>query len=194
MRSAGFGSSGFVAGLLVLALCGNARSQGEGHEHHGIANNTCPLIVAGMHEMHVAAYHATTGMLDELCREIPSTGKISITLDAIDNAIREMTTEIKVVAGDGTAPDPVVLKHVPETHYPSGVASFTVDLESPGKYALLVTLRQGAMEMSGKHVLTVAHPLAKWLYAPIGAAIVLVGAAAAYFWSERRKKLVPKNG
>jgi hypothetical protein len=149
-------------------------------------------MAGGMHEMHVSAYHASTGLFDELCMDIPGTGKVSITLDAVDNAIRDMTTEIKVVKEDGTGAEPVALAYLPPTRYPSGVATFTVDLDAPGKYALLVTLREGAMEMSGKHVLTVAHPLAKWLYVPVGAGFVLVGAAAAYFWSERRKKLAPK--
>jgi hypothetical protein len=181
-----------VAGIAALALGGQAQAQGSGHEHHGNPNNTCPLMAGGMHEMHVSAYHASTGLFDELCMDIPGTGKVSITLDAVDNAIRDMTTEIKVVKEDGTGAEPVALAYLPPTRYPSGVATFTVDLDAPGKYALLVTLREGAMEMSGKHVLTVAHPLAKWLYVPVGAGFVLVGAAAAYFWSERRKKLAPK--
>jgi hypothetical protein len=182
-----------VAVLASLALGGQAQAQGSGHEHHGDPNNTCPLMAGGMHEMHVSAYHASTGLFDELCTDIPGTGKVSITLDAVDNAIRDMTTEIKVVKGDGTGAEAATLAYLPPTRYPSGVATFTVDLDAPGQYALLVTLREGAMEMSATHVMTVAHPLQKWIFVPVGAGVVLVGAAAVYFWSERRKRLLPKS-
>jgi hypothetical protein len=197
VRLLGFGSIGAISigstvVLSMLVLGGSARAQGSGHEHHGNPNNTCPLM-AGMHEMHVAAYHATTGAFDELCGEIPATGKVTITVDAVSAEIRDMTTEITVVKGDGTAPEPVTLAHLPPARYPSGVATFMVDLDSPGQYALLVTLREGGMEMSATHVMTIASPLEKWLYVPVGAA-VLAGAAAVYVLVQRRKKPVPKRG
>jgi hypothetical protein len=193
-----FGRIGAIFGVsaLVAALVfgGSARAQGSGHEHHGNPNNSCPLMVGGMHEMHVAAYHSSTGLFDELCVDIPGTGKVSITLDAVGSEIRDMTTEIRVVKGEGTEAAPMTVAHIPPTRYPSGVATFTVDFDAPGKYALIVTLREGAMEMSSTHVLNVAHPLQKWAFVPVGAALVMVGAGIFYFWSERRKKLQPKTG
>jgi len=172
--------------LSALALCGTAHAQGSGHEHHSNPNNTCPLM-AGAHEMHVAAYHASTGAFDELCRDIPATGKLSITLDAVSTEIRDMTTEIKVVTGDGTAPEPVTLAHLPPARYPSGVATFTVNLDAPGQYALLVTLKEGEMEMSATHVMSIAHPLQKWAFVPVGAAVV-VGAALLFYFRGGRGK------
>ncbi len=193
MRLSGLGAIGSAAVLSALVLGSSAHGQGAGHEHHGNPNNTCPLMAGGMHEMHVSAYHPSTGVFEELCTEIPGTGKVTITLDAVDPAIRDMTTEIAVVKGDGTAPDATRLVHVPPTRYPSGVASFTVDLDAPGTYALLVTLREGAMEMGATHVLTITHPLEKWVYVPVGAMVVLAAAAFFYFRRERRKKLQPES-
>lgn len=187
MRLAGFGAICWTV-LSALLLAGQAQAQGSGHEHHSNPNNTCPLMAGGMHEMHVSAYHPSVG-LEELCTEIPGTGRITITLDAVSPEIRDMTTEIKLVKGDGTTPDPVTLAYLPAQRYPSGVATFTADLGSPGQYALLVTLREGAMEMAATHVITVTHPMNKWVYVPVAATVVLAAAAFFYFRGERRKKL-----
>ncbi len=194
MRLAEFRSIGSMAMLSALLLVGQAQAQGSGHEHHGNPNNTCPLMVGGMHEMHVAAYHPSSGVLEELCAEIPGTGRISITLDAVSPEIRDMTTEIKLVTGDGTTPDPVTLAHLPPQRYPTGVTTFAVDLASPGQYALLVTLRDGPMEMAATHVMTISSGVEKWVYVPVGAVLVLAVAAFFYFRGERRRKPQPTSG
>jgi hypothetical protein len=196
VRLSELGSFGIAAVLILLGGAGGAgtaRAQGEGHEHHGVANNTCPLIAGGMHEMHVAAYHASTGVFEELCVEIPTTGKLTVTLDAVSTEIRDMTTEIKLVKGEGPNLDATPLVHVPPARYPTGVANFTVPLDDPGKYTLLVTLREGQMEMTGTHVFTVTHPLQKWFFVPAAAVAVLAAAGVAYFYNERRKKLQPSR-
>jgi hypothetical protein len=191
VRLHGFRATGAWVLIFGSLAVGHALAQGAGHEHHGVANNTCPLIVAGMHEMHVAAYHPSTGLFQELCMEVPGTGKITITLDAIGNEIRSMTTEIKVVKGDGTVTDAVQIAHLPAQAYPAGVTTFNVDLDEPGTYALLVTLREGEMEMTGTHVLRVADPWQKWLYVGLVAAAGLVAVGGLFAWHERGKKLVP---
>ncbi|BCX88347.1 hypothetical protein MIN45_P0716 [Methylomarinovum tepidoasis] len=78
------------------------------------------------------------------CHELPRTGTTYFGMDFIDRDVRQMPISMKVVeekptAGEEGKPQVVrVVKEVPPTLYPQGVADLRVNFDKPGHYALII--------------------------------------------------------
>src|ERR1700732_2598057 len=128
------------------------------------------MLMAGMHEMQVSVYQS--GATDDSCKDIPSPGPVLITLSSASKELRDMTTEVRIVRGaegDATAAsgnlDPVTLAYLPPKTYPRGVITLTATFDKPGKYAVLVTVRDTEdMAMSGRLGLNVGQASRQWSF------------------------------
>ncbi|WOJ88192.1 hypothetical protein RZS28_10040 [Methylocapsa polymorpha] len=183
------------ASVLAVVLLG-ARAEAQDSSLMDMNMDMGCMLMAGMHELRVAAYSYSSDSREDVCADIPAPGPVSITLNAISKELRDMAIEVRVVrnAEADVAPgdnlDSVTLAHLPPKTYPTGVVTFPVTFDKPGKYAVLVTVRGDKdMVMSGLYVMTVEQGARQWIFVLIFA-IAAVGAAVGFYvWDEHRKKL-----
>jgi hypothetical protein len=154
------------------------------------------MLMAGMHEMQVSVYQS--GATDDSCKDIPSPGPALITISSASKELRDMTTEVRIVrdTGAGMAAggnlDPVTLAYLPPMTYPRGVITLTANFDKPGKYAVLVTVRDAKdMAMAGHLGLTVGEASRQWIIVYIVSGIILAAAFGFYLRDLRRKSKVP---
>jgi hypothetical protein len=151
------------------------------------------MLMAGMHEMQVSVYQS--GATEDSCKDIPSPGPSLITISSASKELRDMTTEVRIVRGaegDSTAVsgnlDPVTLAYLPPKSYPRGVITLPANFDKPGKYAVLVTVRDAKdMAMSGRLGLTVGQVSRQWIIVYILSGIILAAAFGFYLRDLGRK-------
>ena len=151
------------------------------------------MLMAGMHEMQVSVYQS--GATEDSCKDIPSPGPALITLSSASKELRDMTTEVRIVTDTGAATaasgnlDPVTLAYLPPKTYPWGVITLTATFDKPGKYTVLVTVRDAKdMAMSGQLGLTVGEASRQWIVVYIISGILLAAAFGFYLRDLGRKK------
>jgi hypothetical protein len=178
--------------ILGIVLLG-ARAEAQDTSLMDMNMNMGCMLMAGMHEMQVSVYQS--GALDDSCQDIPSPGPAVITLSSASKDLRDMTTEVRIVrdAGTGTAAtgnlDQVTLAYLAPKNYPTGVINLPANFDKPGKYAVLVTVRDGKdIAMSGRLGLTVGEASRQWIFVFIGSGVIVAAAFGYYFWEQRRKK------
>jgi hypothetical protein len=106
-----------------------------------------------------------------------------------------MTTEVSLVkdteaetAASGNF-DPITLAYLPPKYYPRGVITFPANFDRPGKYAVLVTVRDNKdMAMSGRLGLTVGEVSRQWIFVYILSGIILTAAFGFYLRDLGRNK------
>lgn len=190
-----------LGGLIVaLGLIG-ARAQAQDTSLMDMNMNMGCMLMAGMHEMNVAVYSHASDAAEDLCEGVPSPGPVSVTLNAVSKELRDLTLEIRLVRDTGVDAnsnlEPITLAYLPPKNYPTGVVTFPANLDKPGKYAVLVTVRDDKdrdMVMSGRFVLTVEQTFKKWLIVPVVFGLALAAVLASYIWDQRRKSLSAKSG
>jgi hypothetical protein len=154
------------------------------------------MLMAGMHEIQVSVYQS--GALDDSCPSIPYTGPTVVTLTAVSKELRDMSAEVRIVRGAeadaaaGARLDPITLSYLPAKTYPSGVITIPANFDTPGQYAILVTVSDGKdMTMSGRLIVTVGQGTRQWVLVFSLAGLILVAAFVYYLWDLNRKKTMP---
>lgn len=151
------------------------------------------MLMAGMHEMQVSVYKS--GATEDSCKDIPSPGPAVITLSSASKELRDMTVEVRIVKDTGAETpasgnlDPVTLAYLPPKNYPRGVITLPANFNMPGKYAVLVTIKDAKdMVMSGRLGLTVGEASRQWIFVYIFSGILLAAAFGFYLRDLGRKK------
>jgi hypothetical protein len=125
-----------VATALLQAPCARA--------HGGLAmdQDKCKLTV-GPYLMHFAGYQEDA-QRSEFCEDIPHRGKVIVVLDFVDDGLRDMPVEVRVVRQNGGPPEqaPVVFQ-IPPKVYPSGTMTFSHEFTEDGDYVGLVNAGPG---------------------------------------------------
>ncbi len=187
-----------LAGALILTVClFGARAEAQDSSLMDMNMDMGCMLMAGMHEMRLAVYSHSSDSREDICGDIPAPGPVSITLNAVSKELRDMAIEVRVVRDAGTSNlaaggdiESLTLAHLPPKIYRTGVATFPVTFDKPGKYAVLLTVSDDTnMVMSGQYVLTVEQGARQWIYVLVFAVAAVVAAAGFYVWDERRKKL-----
>lgn len=128
---------------LVLALCASAAQS-----HGGLAmeEDFCKLRV-GRYLIHFTGYQPDSTTTKEFCEDIPATGRTIVVLDYINDELRDLPTEVRIVKDTGSAPstdpkevDANTVLHVPAKVYPAGTLHFEHNFREPGKFVGLVTV------------------------------------------------------
>jgi hypothetical protein len=84
--------------------------------------------------------------------------------------------------------DPVTLAYLPPKNYPRGVIMLPATFDKPGKYAVLVTVRDAKdMAMSGRLGLTVGEASRQWIIVYIISGIIVAAAFGFYLRDLGRK-------
>ncbi|HEY8033118.1 MAG TPA: hypothetical protein VIF02_12245 [Methylocella sp.] len=191
---------GRLAATLVLGtvLLG-ARAEAQDSSFMDMNMNMGCMLMAGMHEMQVSVYQS--GATEDSCQDIPSPGPAVITLSSASKELRDMTAEVRIVrdTGTGTAAsgnlDSVTLAYQPPKNFPRGVITLPANFDKPGKYAVLVTVRDAKdMVMSGQLGLTVGEASRQWIIVYIISGIILAAVLGFYLRDLGRKKISNKSG
>ena len=185
-----------AAALILGSLLLGARAEAQDTSLMDMNMNMGCMLMAGMHEMQVSVYQA--GALDDSCEDIPSPGPAVITLSPASKDLRDMTAEVRIVRDTGAETaasgnlDPVTLAYLPPKTYPRGVITLPANFDKPGKYAVLVTVRDGKdMAMSGRLVVTVGEASRQWIYVYILSGIILAATFGFYLRDLGRKNKLP---
>jgi hypothetical protein len=185
-----------AAALIVGIVLPGARVEAQNSSFMDMNMDMGCMMMAGMHEMQVSVYQS--GATEDSCKDIPSPGLALITLSSASKELRDMTTEVRIVRDTGTETvasvnlDPVTLAYLPRKNYPTGVITLTANFDKPGKYAVLVTVRDATgMVMSGRLGLTVGEASRQWIFVYILSGIILASAFGFYLRDLGRNKKMP---
>ena len=169
------------AGLCVLMLAIGIPFSTEAHAHGGLAlaEDMCRLTI-GPYNMHFTGYQPDNTRNKEFCEDIPATGRTVVVLDYMDDALRPLPTEVRVIRDTGSEQDiqAITVLHLPPKVYPNGTVNFEYNFAEPGKYVGLVTVG-GPKEHISRFPFSVGEgkiwvPPSYLLMAFAGAAVVVV--------------------
>lgn len=182
----------FIAGSAVLVFLSGAPLPTEVRAHGGLsmAEDMCKLTV-GPYMMHFTGYQPTSTQEKQFCEDIPATGETVVVLDYIEQELRGLPTEVRIIKDTGSENnlDAVTILHLPPKVYPNGSINFTYTFEQPGKFVGIVTVGEDPKYVSrfpfSVGELNVASKLLNIYMVPV-VALLLVGAIF-FFVRDRRK-------
>lgn len=161
--------------------------------HGGLSmdDDKCKLRI-GPYFMHFTGYQPEATSEKEFCEDIPATGHTIIALDAIDNVLREMPLEVRLIrdTGDERNLDAITIFRLPPKVYPTGSVSFEYRFDHPGKFVGLVTVTDGKQQHLSRFPFAVGGSGWRNDYLLI-LAVLLVGAGL-YFYAGRKRR-APKK-
>lgn len=165
-------------------------TQVQAHGGLALADDMCVLTV-GPYRMHFTGYQPLS-QEEEFCEDIPEVGKTVIALDYIQEELRPLTTEVRIIRDTGSEEnlDAITVFHIPPKVYPSASIAIEHSFPEKGKFVGLVTVTGGAQDYVSRFPFSVGEgrPTPK---AAIIAPVVLVIAAAAFFFMRRKNKNTP---
>lgn len=156
-------SIGFVV-LMAASGASQAWAHGGGG---GMGGNSDCSMERGQFIIHFSAYqHATAGAASQLaqlkdlkdadlkryvdamkqefqsyCRDIPNTGKATLTFDLISDGLRGIPVAVRVVEASERSDSGTVL-YIPQQVYPSGVVRAETEFAKAGKYQAIVEVQE----------------------------------------------------
>ncbi len=126
-------------GMLVIGVIFSTQA----HAHGGLAlaDDMCKLRV-GPYNMHFTGYQPDSTRNKEFCEDIPATGRTVVVLDYMEDALRPLPTEVRVIKDTGSEQDlqAITVLHLPPKVYPAGTVNFEYNFDQPGKFVGLVTV------------------------------------------------------
>ena len=179
-----------LVGLFAISMLLTAQVQAHGGL--ALAEDMCVLTV-GPYRMHFTGYQPLS-QEEEFCEDRPEVGKTVIALDYIQEELRPLKTEVRIIRDTGSEEnlDAITVFHLPPKVYPT--ASITVDhtFVEKGKFVGLVTITGGVEDYVSRFPFSVGEgrPTPK---SAIIAPIVLVLAIAAFFYMRSSKRKSDKQ-
>ena len=175
---------------LMLAIGTPLSAQAQ--HFHELDKNFC-ILKFGTYGMHLTEYQPDTSDRQELCGDIPSTGRTVVVLDFIEGELRSLPVEVRVIKDTGSEQDlqAITVVHLPARVYTGGFINFEYSFSQPGKFIGIITVRgkeehvarfpisvgEGGMASHLMHYMMVIVPVA-----------VLAGGAAIFFFVRGRRK------
>jgi hypothetical protein len=175
---------------LLLTLGFPYSTQVQAHGGLALADDICKLSI-GPFTMHFTGYQPEATQEKEFCEDIPATGRTVVALDYIEEALRPLPTEVRIIRDTGAQAgaegnlDAITILHIPAKVYPNGSINFEYDFMQPGKFVGLVTVRDKE-EYVSRFPFSVGEPKGTSPYLIVAIA-ALIGAAAFFFLRGRRK-------
>lgn len=175
---------------VLLAASVMFTTQVQAHGGLALADDMCVLTV-GPYRMHFTGYQPLS-QEEEFCEDIPEVGKTVIALDYIQEELRPLTTEVRIIRDTGSEEnlDAITVFHLPPKVYPSASIAIEHNFPEKGKFVGLVTVTGGAQDYVSRFPFSVGEgrPTPK---AAIIAPVVLVIALGAFFFMRRKNKNTP---
>lgn len=125
---------------LVLTVGFSFTTQVQAHGGLSLAEDMCKLTI-GPYTMHFTGYQPDSTQEKEFCEDIPATGRTVVAFDYIEEALRPLPTEVRVIRDTGSEEDldSITILHMPAKVYSNGSINFEYDFKEPGKFIGLVT-------------------------------------------------------
>ena len=126
--------------VVALAACLLLAPPTFAHGGLSMEKDLCKLRL-GPYAMHFTGYQPEVSGANEFCEDIPRTGHTVVALDAVDEALRDLPLEVRIIrdTGDESNLDAITVLHLPAKVYPAGTVSFEHRFDEPGKFVGLVS-------------------------------------------------------
>lgn len=126
-------------GCAVLISGTFAATQAQAHGGLSMAEDMCKLTV-GPYMMHFTGYQPANTQQKQFCEDIPGTGQTIVVLDYIEQELRSLPAEVRIIKDTGAEQnlDAVTVLHLPAKVYPTGSIDFTHTFSEPGKFVGMV--------------------------------------------------------
>ncbi|ATQ70060.1 MULTISPECIES: hypothetical protein [Methylosinus] len=129
-----------AAALATIGLV----SQAQAHGGVSLDQGQC-IMKIGPDTMNFTGYQPLKSR-EQFCDDIPDVGPTIIVLDAVQDELRDMTLEIRILRDVGQKDDTENLEqntevHVPPKKYRTGTLNFEYDFAKKGKFVGLVTAK-----------------------------------------------------
>jgi hypothetical protein len=178
---------------VMLAI--GAPLSAQAQHFHELDKNFC-ILKFGPYGMHLTEYQPDTSDRQELCGDIPSTGRTVVVLDFIEGELRSLPVEIRVIKDTGSEQDlqPITVVHLPAKVYTGGFINFEHSFSQPGKFIGIITVR-GKEEHVARFPISVGEGgvvshLMHYMMVIVPVAILAAGAAIFFIMRGRRKSPV----
>ncbi|MBX3307968.1 MAG: hypothetical protein KF751_18135 [Nitrospira sp.] len=155
-----------------------------------MAEDMCKLTV-GTYTMHFSGYQPESTQQKQFCEDIPATGHTIVVLDYIEQELRTLPAEVRIIKDTGSEDniEAITVFHLPAKVYANGSIDFNHTFEQPGKFVGIVTVGEKGEHIS-KFPFSVGEPkvFSKFLniYMIPVAAVLIVGGIV-FFMRDRGK-------
>ncbi|MGH7147678.1 MAG: hypothetical protein ACREIJ_07250 [Nitrospiraceae bacterium] len=124
-------------------------TQAQAHGGLALAEDMCRLTI-GPYNMHFTGYQPDNSRNTEFCEDIPGTGRTIVVLDYMEDALRPLPTEVRIIRDTGSEQDlqAITVLHLPPKVYLAGTVNFEYNFDKPGKFVGLVTVGDNAKLVS----------------------------------------------
>lgn len=177
-------------GCALFALAALVSTQAYAHGGLSMAEDMCKLTV-GPYMMHFSGYQPENSQQKQFCEDIPATGQTIVVLDYIEQELRTLPAEVRIIKDTGTEEnlESLTVFHIPAKVYPNGSIDFAYTFDKPGKFVGIVTVGEKKEHIS-KFPFSVGEPkfFSKFLniYMVPVVAVIIVGAIV-FFMRDRGK-------
>lgn len=173
---------------LMLSLSIPYAAQVNAHGGLSLADDVCKLTI-GPYTMHFTGYQPESTQEKEFCEDIPAMGRTVVALDYIEEALRPLPTEVRIIRDTGAEGkegnlDAITILHIPAKVYPNGSINFEYNFPQPGKFVGLVTVGE-KQEYVSRFPFSVGEPKGTSPFL-LGAIAAVVVAAAVFFLRGRK--------
>lgn len=178
-----------MVGFAVFTMGAFLSSLVYAHGGLSMAEDMCKLTV-GPYMMHFSGYQPESTQEKQFCEDIPATGQTIVVLDYIEQELRSLPAEVRIIRDTGAAdnPEAETVFHLPAKVYPNGSIDFRYTFDKPGKFVGLVSVGE-KMEHVSRFPFSVGEPkvFSKFLniYMVPVVAVVIVGAIV-FFMRDRK--------
>ena len=168
-------------------------TQTQAHGGLSMAEDLCKLTI-GPYTMHFTGYQPESSQEKEFCEDIPSTGRTIVALDYIEEALRPLLTEVRVIKDTGSEEDleAITILHMPAKVYPNGSINFEHNFNVPGNFVGLVTV-SGDEEYVSRFPFAVGQGESIMPSGWVLAMIAALGVGAVFLYTVRRKPDAPAS-
>ena len=167
----------------------------QAQHFHELDKNFC-ILKFGPYGMHLTEYQPDTSDRQELCGDIPSTGRTVVVLDFIEGELRSLPVEIRVIKDTGSEQDlqAITIVHLPAKVYTGGFINFEHSFSQPGKFIGIITVR-GKEEHVARFPISVGEGgvvshLMHYMMVIVPVVVLAAGAAIFFIMRGRRKSPV----
>ena len=178
---------------VILAI--GAPLSAQAQHFHELDKNFC-ILKFGPYGMHLTEYQPDTSDRQELCGDIPSTGRTVVVLDFIEGELRSLPVEIRVIKDTGSEQDlqAITIVHLPAKVYTGGFINFEHSFSQPGKFIGIITVR-GKEEHIARFPISVGEGgvvshLMHYMMVIVPVAVLAAGAVIFFIMRGRRKSPV----
>lgn len=162
------------------------------YAHGGLsmAEDMCKLTV-GPYMMHFTGYQPSNTQQKPFCEDIPGTGETVVVLDYIEQELRSLPTEVRIIRDTGSEDnlEAITVLHLPPKVYPNGSIDFTHMFPEKGNFVGIVTVT-GDQPYVSRFPFSVGETkvfskLLNVYMVPVVATLIVVGI---YYYTRSREK------